>query len=85
MDRQNEAKFRIHIIIVKVYIGIVMHHFSQICNKSHGLDLRQNLVFAQYLENELRQNETKFCMHIIIDKIYIGIVNRRFLQICNTA
>ena len=24
-----------------------------------------------------------FCMHIIIDKIDVGIVNRCFLQICN--
>ena len=39
------------------------------------------LVF-QYLENN-GQNLTKFCIHIIIDKIYVGIVNRHFLQICN--
>ena len=24
------------------------------------------------------QNLTKFCIHIIIDKIYVGIVNRHF-------
>ena len=30
-----------------------------------------------------RQIETKFCIHIIIDKIYIGFVNSCFLQICN--
>ena len=29
------------------------------------------------------QNLTKFCIHIIIDKIYVGIVNRHFSQICN--
>ena len=29
------------------------------------------------------QNLTKFCIHIIDDKIYVGIVNRQFLQICN--
>ena len=28
-------------------------------------------------------NRTKFCMLIIIDKIYIGIVNSCFSQICN--
>ena len=27
--------------------------FWQICNRVTALDLRQNLVFAQYLENEL--------------------------------
>ena len=33
-----------------------------------------------------RQNETKLCKHIIIDKIYVGIVNLCFfLQICNRA
>ena len=29
------------------------------------------------------QNLTKFCMHIIIDEIYVGIVKRHFSQICN--
>ena len=29
------------------------------------------------------QNLTKFCIHIIIDKIYIAIVKRHFSQICN--
>ena len=29
------------------------------------------------------QNFTKFCIHIIIDKIYVWIVKRHFLQICN--
>ena len=30
-----------------------------------------------------RQIETKFCIHIIIDKIYVGNVNHCFSQICN--
>ena len=29
------------------------------------------------------QNLTKFCIHIIIYKIYVGFVNRHFSQICN--
>ena len=29
-----------------------------------------------------RQNETKFCIHIFIDKIYIEIVTDHFSQIC---
>ena len=29
------------------------------------------------------QNLTKFCIDIIIDKIYVGVVNCHFLQICN--
>ena len=30
-----------------------------------------------------KQIETKFCIHLIIDKIYVGIVNLCFSQICN--
>ena len=30
-------------------------------------------------------NKTKFCMLIIIDKIYIGIVDVFFLHICNSV
>ena len=30
-----------------------------------------------------RQNLTKFCIPIIIDKIYVAIVKRHFSQICN--
>ena len=43
-------------------------------------------VIIQFLLNILKTNrpiETKFGIHIIIDKIYIGIVNRHFSQICN--
>ena len=29
-----------------------------------------------------RPIKTKFCIHIIIDKIYVGIVNHCFSQIC---
>ena len=51
MDEQNLTKFCIHIIIDKIYIAIVMHHFLQICNRVTALDRCQKLVFAQYLEN----------------------------------
>ena len=39
-----------------------------------------------FLLNILRmdgQNLTKFCIHIIINKIYIAILKRHFSQICN--
>ena len=29
------------------------------------------------------QNLTKFCIHFIIDKVYVCIVKGHFLQICN--
>ena len=38
-----------------------------------------------FLLNILKTNrpiKTKFCIHIIIDKIYVGIVNHCFSQIC---
>ena len=51
MNGQNLTKFCIDIIIDKMYVGIVKCNFLQICNRVTALDLRQNLVFAQYLEN----------------------------------
>ena len=43
-------------------------------------------VRIELLLNILKTNRpinTKFCIHIIIDKIYVDIVNHCFLQICN--
>ena len=80
-NRRIETKFCVHIIIDKIYVGIVNCRFSQICNRVRALESRQNLVFAQYLENELTESDQ--IMHIIIDKIYVGIVNRCFSHICN--
>ena len=43
-------------------------------------------VSIEFLLNILKTNrpiKTKFCIHIIIDKIYIGIVNHCLPQICN--
>ena len=68
------------IIIDKINIGIVNSCFSQICNRVMALDSCQNLVFTQYLENEL-PNEIKFCIFIIIDKIYIGDINHCFANL----
>ena len=55
MNRQNETKFCIHIIIDNIYVMIVIRHFSQICNRVTALDGRQNLVFAEYFEKDCRQ------------------------------
>ena len=41
-------------------------------------------IRIEFLLNILKTNrpiKTKFCIHIIIDKIYFGIVNRCFSQI----
>ena len=46
-------------------------------------------VRIEFLLNILKTNrpvKTKLCIHIIIDKIYFGIVNHFFfLQICNSV
>ena len=83
MQEQNLTKFCIHIIIDKIFIGIVNRHFRKFATELQPLiDVRN-----QFLLNILRMNIqylTKFCVHIIIDKIYIDIVNCHFFfQICN--
>ena len=43
-------------------------------------------VRIEFLLNILKTNrpiKTKFCIHILIDKIYVGFVNYCFLEICN--
>ena len=55
MNRKNETKFCVHIIIDKIYVGVVNCCFSQICKRVTALDSRQNLVCTQYLENELTE------------------------------
>ena len=52
-NRPIKIKFCIHIIIDKIYFGIVNRCFLQIGKSVTALDRRQNLIFAQYLENEL--------------------------------
>ena len=51
--------------------------FQIMCNRDTTLDLRQ----IEFLLNILKTNrpiKTKFCIHIIIDKIYICILNHCF-------
>ena len=43
------------------------------------IDVRIEFLFNIFIKN--RPIKTKFCKHIIIDKIYFGIVNRCFSQI----
>ena len=83
-NRLTKTKFCIHIIIDKIYIGIVNRHFFANLQQSYVRPLID--VRIQFLFNILRmnrQNLTKFCIHITIDKIYVGIVNCYFSQICN--
>ena len=50
--RPIKTKFSLHIIIDKIYVGIINHNFSRIRNRVTALDWHQNLVFAQYREKE---------------------------------
>ena len=45
------------------------------------IDIRIEFLFNMLKTN--RPIKTKFCKHIKIDKIYFGIVNLCFSQICN--
>ena len=47
-----------------IYLGIVTHHFSNICTRVMALDLRQNFVSAQYLENYLIYFHQILYMHL---------------------
>ena len=68
--------------IHKIYVGIVTHHFSHICNRVMALDLHQNFESAQYLENKWTYL-AKVYIAIYTDKIYVGIISCIFSKICN--
>ena len=60
-------------------------NFGQIGQRDAELQPLIN-VRNWFLLNILRmdgQNLTKFCIHIIIDKIYVATVKSHFSQICN--
>ena len=69
-------------IIDKIYVGNLNCFFRKFATELRPLiDSR-----IWFLLNILRTNlqiETKFCLNIIIDKIYVGIVNNCFSHICN--
>ena len=72
-----------NIFIGKIYVGNVNRCFRKFSTELQPLIHAKNFYC---LLNILRTNVqilTKFCIHIIIDKIYVGIVNRCFAQICN--
>ena len=57
------TKFYICIDIDKILLGIVTGHFSDICNRVMALDLRGNLVSAQYPDNQLVEFHQILYMH----------------------
>ena len=57
-------------------------NFSKFATELRPLiDVR--IYFLLNILKTYRPIKTKFCIHIIIDKIDVGIVNRGFSQICN--
>ena len=83
MNKHNLTKFCIHIIIDKIYVGIVKQSviFCKFATELWSLiDVR-----IWFLLNILRinqQNLTKLCLYIVINKISVGIVK---LYICKFA
>ena len=83
MNRLIEIKFCIHIIIDKIYVGIVNLHFRKFATELWPLiDVRINFLFNILRMNG--QNLTKFYIHIIdkcksslfpILKFYLLVVN----------
>ena len=85
MHGQNLIKFCIHYIIDKIYVCIEKGHFLQIFNR--GTALVYVSVRNCSLLNILRmdgQNLIKFCIHITIDKVWVGIVFF-FFHFCERA
>ena len=59
-------------------------NFGQFATESWPLiDVR--IEFVLNILKMKRLIKTKFCIHIIIDNIHIGIVNSCLWQICNSA
>ena len=88
MDGQNLTKFCIHITIGKVWVGIIIFiiffffFFFHFCNRATALVWYRNWCLLSILRMD-GQNLTKFCIHIFIDKVYVGKIKRHFSQICN--
>ena len=82
MNGQNLTKFSIHMIIDKVYIGIVNHIFRKFVTELRPL-IDARIPFLFNILRMSRMNLINFCIHVIIDKICVGIVNGQFSQICN--
>ena len=59
----------------------ISSNFSKFATERPLIDVR-----IEFLLNILKTNRpfrTKVCIHIIIDKIYVGNINHCFSQICN--
>ena len=81
-NRQNKTKFCMLIIVHKIYVGDINHCFCKFAPGLWSLIDVRIWSFTQLLENKLTEcDQILYTRHI--DKIYVGIVNRWFSQICN--
>ena len=80
--RQNYTKFYICIYIDKISVVIVAHNFLHICNRTMALDSRQNLVFADYLENKLTEFHQNLYI-FILTKSKLGLIRLFFSSLFN--
>ena len=80
MNGQNLTIFCIHIIIDKINIGILKRFFfGKFATKLWPL-IEVRIWFMLNALRFSKQNFTKFCIRIIIDKFNVGIVKRYLLQ-----
>ena len=71
-----------HIIMDKIYIRIVKHHFSQIWNRV----IKGSLIdVAQYLDNEWTEFILIFVYTLFLTRSAFGFESIIFLQICKST
>ena len=78
-NRQNKTKFCIHIIIDKINVSIVNRYFFRKFATELQPLIDSKIRFLLHILRINGQNLTKFCIHIIIDRIYVGIVKHHIL------
>ena len=68
-----------HSYMDKIFVGLVTHNSSHNCTRVMALYLRQNFVYAQYLEN--KQISPNFIYAIISTRSMLGLLHIIFRTI----
>ena len=77
MDRRTLPNFVYTLILTRSMLALLTVIFRKFVTELRPLiDVR--ILFLLNILRTNGQNLTKFCIHIKIDKIYVGIVNRHF-------
>ena len=63
------------IYIDMIYLGIVTHNFLNFCTRVMALDLRWNIVSAQFFENYWTYFHQILYMHIILTRSSLGLLH----------